>query len=383
MKKCRIAFLALSVAFTSFNHSIAWGEDFNQARAELDQRQADLIRRLNQVGEIDSVHGQYVLIRDTAYYGANGVKALSERWHADASAWYRSWYEIIGTVQKAPSLAQLDIQEGIQNLLAKQQKDWVSLLQTAVKIGGRSENALNQLASLKRISPSSVPVYRAQIEFLYTQIRALENAIISSSGLYNPESLQRHIEILNITEAAVLTLLKKAFLSYPELQSTLSQVQELFRSERVVAPLLANANSSFNEVRDNVLAKKVFDGEESVKRLKLAVDEGIEGIKNAKIDPLYANPAVESLQKLLKAGQEMYANQISLIPKGILVKGHFLTEGSLLSEQCRDPEARKSINCELFGFVFATPADQIPGMTDEQLRYLERQIAKVKAGAVP
>ena len=347
---------------------------------QLDEQQAKLQNRLERVDQLNNAHGRYVLIRDTYFHSANGVKTQALQWFGESQAWIRQWYEILTIVKNAPDLTSLELQSNLREKLRLQQQQWLKLKNQSETIRFRTEAALEQATKIIQFSESFIPGYEAQIHAFNKKVRALSDTLRASRFAFNADNNALWDALLYRTEQGVLNRLQKAVLSYPHLREALKQVEMNFRVEREVEPLVKKINDRYNEVRDHVYKKRVFHAEEAVATLQREGEEALVAIRATGIEPAYTIDAESTIRTWMTTGRQLFLSATGPFLRSLLVKQNFIRESQEMSGQCKDIVERKRLDCELLRSLLIIPPAEIDRMTSGQLGYFEHQIAHVKRG---
>ena len=346
----------------------------------LDEQQAALSDRLNRIDAVGHAHGRYVLLRDTYFAGANGVKEQSTQWFAAAQSWVRAWYELLAMVERSPDLSRVEVQDAVRERLRTQQKNWLALKAQGDKIRARSTDGLVKVDAIPSFDEAYVQGYGAQLTVLNGSVSNLREALKDGSFAFDASARASWDQVTLETERLVILKLKAALLKYPELSAALAKVEQAFRAEREIEPLVKKVNDSYNELRDHLLSGRVFHAEDAVNALERDGNAALQTIRASGLDPELTFHADETIANWIATGKRSFRDVAGPLPRAALVKRYFARESRLLAARCRDVARRKEVDCDLLRSLVVIPAASLDTMTDVQLRYFEEQLGRVQAG---
>jgi hypothetical protein len=356
----------------------------DEQRIQLDTQQAQLTERLNRLDTLASVHGRYVVIRDTYLYGPRGVASGAKSWYQRVDAWITGWTKILTFFESATpaSLAQVDVQNGIRATLKTQQDDWARLQRDALTMASRAAKGRAALAQIERLPDDYVPRYEEQIRTFNAQLDSLDGAFIRAATTFDAASASSWDQLTRETQTAVLGRLRQAMLRYPDLQQAMQRVDEFFRAERELGPHVRDVHQGFNQLRDHLLAHRIFHADDALAVLRTAAATEATAIDAVHADPTEADPARAEIASLLAAGEQLYSDSTRSFSHAALAASYKVSESKRLAALCCDMKRRNEIDCDLLRRVAAFPPEQMLAMDAAQLRYIELAFDQVAAGPV-
>ena len=357
-------------------------ESSDEQRLLLDAQQAQLTQRLNRLDTLGAVHGRYVLIRDTYLYGPSGIAPRAATWYLRADAWVAGWTRLLAFFDAATSasLAQADVQDGIRTTLKTQQDDWMALRRDAGALARRAVEGRAALAKIERLPDDYVPRYDAQIHALNAQLDVLDAAFIRGAADFETTSAASWDQLTNETQVAVLARLRQAMLHYPELQRSVQRVDAFFRAERELGPIVHGVHRAFDQLRDHLLAHRIYHADDALVGLRAAAATAGPAIDATQVDTEFADPVHAELASLLTAGEQLYRDSTRNFSHAALVAAYKNSESRRLAALCRDMQRRKTVDCDLLRVIAPIKPEQILAMVPDQLRYIEFGFDQIAAG---
>ena len=132
--------------------------------------------------------------------------------------------------------------------------------------------------------------------------------------------------------------------------------------------------------RDHLLGSRVFQAQRALQRLHATAEQARTAIAASAIDPQFSGPALQTVSDWQASAQDSFQAQQNAYLNAELVRDNFETQTAFLAAACRDADARKALDCTLLRNLVAVPAASLHELTDDQLRFVEDSLERVKRG---
>jgi hypothetical protein len=381
MRSIRV-FFSLAALAAAWLAPASLAADTRERNLELDDEQAELAERLNHIEAVASLHGRYVVLRDTYFYGATGLRTGIETWLSDASAWLVKWNELLALAE-SPQLASLDspaIRDRVREGLGAQLDAWHALRGRAKALHQRAEEGLRRAGELPELPESFVPGYEAQLHLLNEQVAGLRQALAAASSEIEAGTVTRLDAVIEPSRVAVLAKLRMALLNYPDLQQVLSMVEEALQAEVLVDAHQRDVYARYRDFTTHMAASRIFHAEEALAGLKTEAAASSAAIQASGFDARFTGPALATIAGWVGQAEQLIGPRLSTFRHDQILRGYFVDQSRILAAKCRNTERRKALNCDLLRTLVAIPASALSSMSKEQLRDFEHRLESVKDG---
>ena len=348
---------------------------------KLDEKQAEALGRLSKTSAVGDFHGRFVVVRDTYFYGPQGVKVLAETWFQRTSTWLNAWDAVVAKATQSTQIAHPQVREAIREAIHQQQNEWAAIGRLGQQVSHRAEEGVKWLNQMGQLNPTLLPAYAPYLESLNHNTHQLRQALQISARVFGEESLQKYAQVIEPALRGILAQLRRAVLNSPELTEALGMVEEAFKAERYLEPALRDVKIAYEAFMEHLRMRRVFHGEAALadleKRVAVAAQKQI---RDSQVDPLYQQPILDKIQKMVTLASQTYSNALRTSTKAESVNALLQRELKGLTAQCRQAETIKHVNCEVVRLLLPLTPQVVMGMSEEELKSTEYLLDKAKEG---
>jgi len=345
----------------------------NVTSEQLDSQQKSLNQINYRIDQILQSLSQYKLARDEHYLGKNGVSDQVSEWYADHTAWMNKMNDLRRRLSDHQTLARSDT-GAFKGEMSRVINELYKLIDKSVEIRNKANRGMALLNDIPHYPTDYVPEFKASIPALNDNVTTTYGAFADLSNSFTVKEMVRLEQTIWLTNDVLQSIINLSRLQFPELEQSLSKLQQLFAVQALVAEPEKAASASASYIRAQVRRNWFLaDAEFSKFEKKYLIDR--ERILNSPLDPSLKQPSVSFIdgqynnaKRSLASGKRRAYISLYNIYRRIV---------SRYVPQCKIAANHQKYNCALLKSLIGLDRTAIQKMTLDQQRYLHTQLSRV------